>query len=249
MTFFNDKGTYYEVLEISYNASPHEVREAYFRAKSAYSKDSVAIYSLIDPGERDTLLRRIEEAYEVLSDADKRKQYDNYHGIIETSGTIHMANIVSIDRVPPMDAFGGSEDSLVAPATDFLEEVEVTPNPPPSSIVNDEIHLNRGLHSGIHYKAAPIARELEQEILSETTWNGSFIRRVREAQKTSIEEMSNITKISKTYLQAIELEDYKKLPAFVFVRGFLVQICRILRLPTEKVIDAYSQRFKAAKTD
>jgi cytoskeletal protein RodZ len=61
--------------------------------------------------------------------------------------------------------------------------------------------------------------------------------------------MSNITKISKTYLQAIEQDDYKKLPALVFVRGFLVQVCRILKLPKEKVLDAYLQRFKAAKTD
>jgi cytoskeletal protein RodZ len=59
--------------------------------------------------------------------------------------------------------------------------------------------------------------------------------------------MSAQTKLSKTYIIAIEEENYKKLPAPVFVRGFLVQIARILKLPSDKILASYLERFKAAK--
>jgi curved DNA-binding protein CbpA len=241
-TNLTNAGTYYDVLDIAPSASPNEVREAYLRAKSAYNKDSVAVYSLIDAGERDDILRRIEEAYEILSNSEKRRQYDSHHGIIESTGVLD-SKVISIDRVPPMETLASGDDPLVAPKTDFAE---VTPNPMPSSIAKSAEYL---LEQGQTKRPAPMASDIEIEILGETQWSGAFIRRVRDAQNISIEEMSNVTKISKTYINAIEQEDFKKLPALVFMRGFLVQVCRMLKLPQDKVLDAYLQRFKAAKTE
>jgi curved DNA-binding protein CbpA len=251
-TSFTESATHYETLDIPPSATPADVREAYLRAKSAYNKDSVALYSLIDSGEREGMLRRIEEAYDVLSNELRRREYDAHHGIIEHTGTIEstgrdhdIAKIVSIDRVPPMESMSSEEDPLIAPATDIPPEV--TPNPSPASIARPPSHS--------HAEVTPTRRksdataDIEREIVGEIDWSGPFIRRVRDAHGVSIEEMSNVTKISKTYINAIESEEFKKLPAFVFVRGFLVQICRILKLPQEKVLDAYLRRFKAAKID
>ena len=246
---------YYEVLDIAPSATPSEVRTAYLRAKSAYNKDSVALYSLIDPGERDNMLRRIEEAYDVLSNDNKRREYDANHGIIENTGTIDhktvpIAKVVSIDRVPPMESLTSEEDMLVAPSTDFAT-TEPPRHPishPISQPIPHPVPQNPAPPAAkIEPRAESTANEIEREIQDETQWHGSFIRRVRDAHRVSIEEMSNTTKISKTYINAIEGEDFKKLPALVFMRGFLVQICRILKLPQDKVLEAYLHRFKAAK--
>lgn len=240
-TNFAANNTYYDLLDIPPSATPSEVRDAYLRAKSAFNKDSVALYSLIDTSERESMLHRIEEAYEILSNEDKRRQYDSYHGIIETTGVLGGAQVVSIDRVPPMEVLGN--DELLVPPTTDIGTVTV-PNPPPQS-------LTKG--SAEHYaetgnrRAGGINAAIMQEILDQKEWPGSFLRKVREAQSVSLEEMSNLTKISKTYIQAIETEDFKKLPAPVFVRGFLVQIFRILKLPQEKALEPYLQRFNAAK--
>jgi len=49
---------------------------------------------------------------------------------------------------------------------------------------------------------------------------GEFLRRTREEQGLSLEEVADATKISLYNLHAIEEDDYANLPAEVFVRGF-----------------------------
>lgn len=67
---------YYELLKVSRNSTVAEIVKAYHAAKSAYSKDSVATYSLFTPDEIQTELARLEEAYTTLSNIEKRAQYD-----------------------------------------------------------------------------------------------------------------------------------------------------------------------------
>src|SRR5689334_21287374 len=126
----NENQTLYDTLDISPDASPQEVREAYFRTKATFNKDSLVLYTLISPEEREENLKKIEEAYQVLSDPDKRRSYDQNHGLINTSsnpfaGVEHQAetpsNVVSIDRAPPMDNLLEGENYLVPPATDFFK--------------------------------------------------------------------------------------------------------------------------------
>lgn len=57
--------------------------------------------------------------------------------------------------------------------------------------------------------------------------------------------MSEATRISRTYLMAVEGNDYKSLPAAVFVRGFVVQMARVLGLDENKVASSYMKMFKA----
>ena len=75
------------------------------------------------------------------------------------------------------------------------------------------------------------------------------LRKVREARNVPVEEMSEFTKISKAYLIAIEEENYAKLPAAVYLRGFIIQISKYLRLPHEKVATAYMDRVTLARTE
>jgi cytoskeletal protein RodZ len=67
---------------------------------------------------------------------------------------------------------------------------------------------------------------------------------IRESMGVSVEEMAQFTKINKNYLKAIEEDDYARLPAPVFLRGFLVQIAKKLHLPEEQLTSAYLTRVR-----
>lgn len=90
---------------------------------------------------------------------------------------------------------------------------------------------------------------LLQEIQQETEWKGTFLRKIRDARKVSVEEIADFTKISKSYILAVEEDNYSKLPAAVYLRGFVTQISKFLKLPHDKVASAYMARYNQAKSE
>ncbi|UCE40911.1 MAG: DnaJ domain-containing protein [Candidatus Aminicenantes bacterium] len=67
---------YYELLNVDRKASLQEIERAYELCKSTYKTDSIAYHSLLSEDERLRVLDRIENAYDTLRDAKKRKAYD-----------------------------------------------------------------------------------------------------------------------------------------------------------------------------
>jgi curved DNA-binding protein CbpA len=67
---------YYELLDVKPHASQQELERSYQRARRFFSSDSVATYALFQPDELVLLRRRIEEAYRVLIDPERRQLYD-----------------------------------------------------------------------------------------------------------------------------------------------------------------------------
>jgi curved DNA-binding protein CbpA len=69
--------TLYEVLEVEADATPRQIHEAYLRIKETYSRGNAALYGLHGGGETEAMLDKIEEAYQVLSNTIRRKEYDD----------------------------------------------------------------------------------------------------------------------------------------------------------------------------
>lgn len=83
--FESETQNYYEVLDVKPDASQGEIRQAYLRSKSAYGRDSAALYSLFDEHQTRHIIETIEQAYLVLSNPEKRKEYDRVHGFLTAS--------------------------------------------------------------------------------------------------------------------------------------------------------------------
>jgi cytoskeleton protein RodZ len=68
---------------------------------------------------------------------------------------------------------------------------------------------------------------------------GENLRREREMRGVSLEEISSATKISLRFLDAIEREDFSKLPGGIFSRSFIRSYARYLGLDEERVMAEY----------
>lgn len=86
--------------------------------------------------------------------------------------------------------------------------------------------------------------ELAREIGPDTEFSGPLLRKVRESQGIEIAEISSRTKISKAHLVALEEEVYGHLPAVVYVRGFVTELAKYLRLDPAQVQRTYIRRMR-----
>jgi flagellar biosynthesis protein FlhG len=85
------------------------------------------------------------------------------------------------------------------------------------------------------------------ELGPRTEYSGAILRQVREALGIELREVAERSKIGIAYLQSLESDAFGRLPAPVYVRGFLSEYARILGLDPERVKDTYLERYRAAR--
>ena len=75
---------------------------------------------------------------------------------------------------------------------------------------------------------------------SELASFGEELRREREIRGISLKEISDATKISRRFLEAIERNEHRSLPAPVFTRGFVREYARYLGLSSDEIVNRYN---------
>ena len=73
---------------------------------------------------------------------------------------------------------------------------------------------------------------------------GERLKRERELREVSLEEITTATRIGPHFLEALENEDWSKLPGGIFNRGFVRSIARYLGLDEEAFLAEYDVAFK-----
>ncbi|MDQ3755290.1 MAG: helix-turn-helix domain-containing protein [Acidobacteriota bacterium] len=70
---------------------------------------------------------------------------------------------------------------------------------------------------------------------------GAQLRRAREERGLTLREMADRTRITRRYLEAIELDDYKQLPGGIFNRSFVKSFAREVGVNEQEALEAYAQ--------
>lgn len=289
---------YYELLEVTTHSSLHEIEASYRRARRAFASDSVATYALFSPEELVLLRRRIEEAYRVLTDAERRRRYDRELSrldflqwseedapadagprqrqgqerkqetdqepagedqpslpLVEPQSSASMAASTSPEEVHVSPESTEPEKSVETAAADEPPEAhsskEKLVTSPAEPTISEEGQIESEPVDDTHSVVAESAdRQPEQlppmpKIDDDTSVDGQLLRRVRLARGLELEDIAETTKISIYYLRKLENEDFTDLPARVYVRGYLKQICALLGVDAGRIVNAYLARLDA----
>lgn len=262
----NKLKNYYDVLEITTDANQEEIQSAYNRARNAYSGESVALYSLMSEDECSEVVQKIEEAYAILGQPEKRREYDRVRGLNQNpqinksqSATNKPITIFEDTSLPKFEEKERQEKeeftwrptgSLVSST---LEMAAAKPQAR-AEVGTDDFNINRKdvyvskitaqNRFSLQYNSD---QKIESEIENATSYTGDLLRRIREYKNVDLERMSELTKISKSYLQNIERDEWDKLPAQVYTRGFVFQVAKILKLNPEIVATSYIHHLKTIR--
>jgi flagellar biosynthesis protein FlhG len=76
--------------------------------------------------------------------------------------------------------------------------------------------------------------------------SGSVIRRIRESRGLELADIAHRTKISERHLRSIEDERFDELPAPVYVRGYVTQFARALRIDPTRAAESFMRRYRTA---
>lgn len=224
-----EKKNYYEVLEIETNANPQQIENAYIRARNAYSGDSVALYSLMTKEECDVILGQIEEAYSVLGFPEKRREYDRLRGFNQNGTATPKYN----DKIHVVSTIEDRKDSIQ------YENFG-------SNLIEAKVSkITAQKKFGLEYDENA---DMERKIREATDFSGTLLKEIREYKNVTLDRMAEMTRISKTHLTALESEDVAKLPADVYVRGYVYQYAKVLKLNPDQVAQSYLLHFKKLKS-
>lgn len=76
---------------------------------------------------------------------------------------------------------------------------------------------------------------------------GQLLKETRESKLYSLEEVEKSTKIRKELLQALEEDNYDKLPPLTFIQGFVKNYGKFLGIDSEKLMAILRRDFEAKK--
>jgi curved DNA-binding protein CbpA len=216
---------FYELLEVSPAATKQEIHKAYERIRRVYEPNSIALYSLFTAEETAAMHQRIEEAYRTLVYEDNRKRYDAM-----LKGKVRLDEDTPAVQPRPQYQPRPEQPTFALPSENrYLGK----PEPPP------QVLPQQASPEAPQETATPVSNLV-------TEFTGAAIKILREQRGMTIRSVADTTKIGSRYIEYIEAENFNKLPARPYLRGFLGLYAKTLGCDPERMIGDYMKRFDTA---
>ena len=180
------------------------------------------------------------------NDEEVRRAYKRQREIYAVGGVATASLLTEAQLKSSQARLDEAYDTLLDPVRRRAYDLSTFPEPEPQALVA------RVTKPGLDAELIILQSDLQREIGPDTEFTGVLIRKVRESQGVELLEISARTKIARMHLAAIEAEEFEELPAVVYVRGFLTEIAKFLRLDPAQVQKTYLRRMRealAAKDD
>jgi len=74
---------------------------------------------------------------------------------------------------------------------------------------------------------------------------GAYLRSLRLARGASLDDIARATRVGRSHLEALEIDDAAELPAPVFVKGFIRAYCEFLQARPDEALERYGRQAQA----
>ena len=220
-----DDMNYYELLDVSYRATAQEIHKAYERVRKIYDPNSIALYSLFSPDETEKIRQRVEDAYRTLIYDENRRDYDR---------TLRDLPVVAEAPQPELRY----QPRPYASQLHTPRMAEPTP-PAPEPRAAEPQPVQPPALPAMPDKLQPVPADI-------TELTGAVLKMMREQRRLTSRNVADITKLSGRYIEGIEEENYKKLPARAYIRGVLVLYAKAISYEPDRIVSDYLKRYDAA---
>jgi hypothetical protein len=201
---------YYDMLDIKPNATALEIRAAFNAALQMYQSDSLVSYSFFSQKERSQILALLEKAYLTLINETQREKYDNELTGMGILSTMEKSVAAKKEPVNIFDINRQKDNSVTRKNHNAELKIKVSQN------------------------------QRVKEIISRQDISGADLKTMRNELGVAIEKIHQETKIRLDYLNYIEEDEVNKLPAAVFLKGFVKAYLKSLYIePADEMCARY----------
>jgi flagellar biosynthesis protein FlhG len=217
--------THYQILEVPPSASQRDLQRAYDRLQAVAESQVEQLGSAIHSERVQAVRGRIENAYRTLVFVEPRSGYDR---------ALVAAGILRPEELRDLS-------------------LELNEPPPPSAAPPSSVPKHKSKRAAAPKKPRPNAVEKpEEEAAPPSTgaplaYTGAVLGALRRERGLSLEAIGAITKVRITHLRCLEEERFGSLPAAIFLKGFVREYARCLKIDPERVWQDYRARYEEWK--
>jgi hypothetical protein len=278
---------FYERLGTRAGASDEQIRAGYHQALARLVKKlRVARTQGADTAVIESHRDELREAFEVLTDAARRRRYDLMlrldleglpqdaeelwdrveGGLVDPTAAAAVEVVRAVTALDLGEPFTPMEEERTEPVTSRPAPVpQLPPRPKAVSLLSQVEREERAYQavaslpepaslpqvsmptpSVVMVEPQPIADPAGllghsnlESVAENVGYDGRYLKSAREGRSMSLEQVSEETKIAVRYLEAIEANEVDRLPAAVFVRGYLREIASVLEIEEGALLEGY----------
>lgn len=222
--------TYYELMGLDRGCTTLDINNQYDKLKKIYVAENTMLREVFDDEGLFIFNTLLEHIHKTLSDPELRREYDME--IEEHLGTLEASFPETFILSDVVRKYNRSKKG---PAKLIKKDVygrDAEKKKPAENLDFVDINDVFEKHSG--------------ELI-----DGTQLRQIREEAGISLKSIISNTKISSFIINAIEGNNYSSLPAEIYVKGFLKNYCKAIKIKnenSEKVIRDYISLMKKQNT-